>query len=455
MEEGHLLLGNRLNMKQQKEPTGRFMHFLSTLTSRLALGNTLGETFGGTRDTYAVLGYKKEITFELYLARYERYHIASRIVSAPAKATWKDLPVIIPLDNMGEPKKAAGKKLSRLIRRLDKNTNLRASFERADRISGIGRYGIIVVGIKDNRKLSEPAGTIRSIEDILYFTPYAEGSIAIKAIEGSPNSPRYGLPTSYEVRPSSSEAPTVTSDLTLENFEVHHSRVIHVAEDLLENQIYGRPRLEKVYNLFDDLAKVVGGSAEFFWRIADRGMQFDLDKDTTLTPAEEEAFEDDISEWIHGLKRFIQTRGVTAKSLGAETSDPRGSFNPIISLIAGASLIPQRVLMGSERGQLSSSQDRASWDSTISNRQDVFAEPVMVRPLISMLIRLGAIPNIEDYEVEWPLLTALTRIEEADIAQKKSLALVNYARHTKAMKEAGSTPVMSIEEFRATLIDSA
>ena len=430
--------------------------FLSTLTNRLALGKSLGETYGGTRDVYDVLGYKKTLEFKDYRDRYDRDHIAARIVSAPAQATWKDLPRIIPLDNNGEPRKALDKKLQRLLRQLDKKVNLRASLERVDRISGIGQYGILVVGVNDSKKLNEPVlpGSIRSIDDILYLTPYAENNARINTIDKSPSSPRFGLPVEYEIDPSSNFVSTATADLVIPRQIVHYTRVLHVAEGLLENGIYGRPRLESVYNLFDDLAKVVGGSAEFFWRVADRGMQFDLDKDANLTPTEEAVFEENISDWVHGLKRFIQTRGVTAKALSAETADPRGPFNPIISLIAGAKAIPQRILMGAERGQLASSQDRASWDSVISNRQNIFAEPVMVRPFISMLISYGVIPNIDDYRIEWPLLTALTRIEEADIAQKKSLALVNYARHVKAMVEAKQEPVMSIEEFRSTLIDS-
>ncbi len=443
-------------MVEQIALTDEDKRYLSTLTNRLALGKSLGETYGGTRDVYDVLGYKKTLEFKDYRDRYDRDHIAGRIVSAPALATWKDLPRIIPLDNNEEPRKALDKKIHRLLRQLDKKVKLRSALERVDRISGIGQYGILVIGIRDGKALSEPvtSGSLRSIDDIIYLTPFAENNAKINSIDKEPTSPRFGLPVEYEIDPASNLTSTTTANLVIPRQIVHYTRVLHVAEGLLENNIYGRPRLESVYNLFDDLAKVVGGSAEFFWRVADRGMQFDLDKDASLTPAEEEIFEENISDWVHGLKRFIQTKGITAKALSAETADPRGPFNPIISLIAGATLIPQRILMGSERGQLSSSQDRASWDSVISNRQNIFAEPVMIGPLLSMLISYGVIPNIDDYRIEWPLLTALTRIEEADIAQKKSLALVNFARHVKAMVEAKQEPVMSIEEFRSTLIDS-
>lgn len=441
-------------MTEKRTLTEADKHYLTSLTNRLSLGNSIGETYGGTRDIYNILGYKKTLEFQDYLNRYDRDHIASRIIDAPAKATWKEFPRIIPLDDNGEIKKSQDKKLHKLLRRLDKRTNLRGSISRADRISGIGRYGILVVGIKDGRPLEDPVGTIRSIDEIVYFTPYAENNAKIVSVETSETSPRFGLPTVYEISSNASDETVDPSALRIPSKKVHHSRVIHIAENMLENGIYGRPRLEKVYNLFDDMAKVVGGSAEFFWRIADRGMQFDLDKDTQLTDAEEEAFEEEIINWIHGLTRFIKTKGISAKSLGSETADPRGPFNPIISLMSGAVNIPQRVLMGAESGHLASTQDRASWNETISLRQDDFAEPVVVRPLMSLLVGLKVIPNIEDYTVRWPLVQPLTRMEAGDIAQKKSLALINYARHVKEMKAAGEKPVLSIDEFKTSLIDT-
>ena len=51
---------------------------------------------------------------------------------------------------------------------------------------------------------------------------------------------------------------------------VHASRVLHVAEDCLDDDVYGIPRLKPVFDRLDDLLKVVGGSAEFFLRGASR-----------------------------------------------------------------------------------------------------------------------------------------------------------------------------------------
>ena len=65
---------------------------------------------------------------------------------------------------------------------------------------------------------------------------------------------------------------------------VHASRVIHVAEDILDDEVYGIPRLEPLYNYLDDLLKVVGGSAEMFWLDAKRRLVFSLRDEYTTSP---------------------------------------------------------------------------------------------------------------------------------------------------------------------------
>ena len=401
--------------KQDMRLGQRAKLFVLSIVSRATLAEKLGQTYGGARDVYTVLGYKKALIFQDYLDIYNRTHIAGRIVAAFPQATWSHRPTIKIIEG-------PAKIFHTSWRELNRNLKINAALNRVDRISGIGRFGILLIGVKDGRKILDPIGKRLSTDDILFLSPYQENSITIDKLETNPTNSRFGLPELYKI-----ETAPPTPNGQRVSMRVHHSRVLHIAENLDENEVYGTPRLEGVYNLFDDLTKVVGGSAEFFWRIADRGIQFDIDPDLEMDSDDEAALTDEIDEYIHGLKRAIKTRGVTAKVLGSDTADPRGPYVPLIALISGYSGIPQRILTGSERGQLASSQDRASWNERIEERQRVYAEPCILRPLIDLFISIGVLPEVE-YEVEWPALLPQTEDERSVNAARVSNAVLNVAK---------------------------
>ena len=88
--------------------------------------------------------------------------------------------------------------------------------------------------------------------------------------------------------------------------------------------MFGRPRLERVFNRLQDLTKIVGGGAEAAWRVMDRGIHADVRDGFTL--ADPDAVSDEIENYLHGLQRFIRTQGMTVTPLGADMVDPSGLF---------------------------------------------------------------------------------------------------------------------------------
>ena len=84
------------------------------------------------------------------------------------------------------------------------------------------------------------------------------------------------MPKTYTLDLSSPDLTGINSS-TVRKVEVHYSRILHVAEGVLQNSYKGEPRLSRVFNLLDDLMKVAGGSAETFWLTANRGLQADID----------------------------------------------------------------------------------------------------------------------------------------------------------------------------------
>jgi hypothetical protein len=186
-----------------------------------------------------------------------------------------------------------------------------------------------------------------------------------------------------------------------------------------------------VFNDLQSLEMIVAGSAEMFWRGAFPGTNFSMDPSARdLTAAERDRMEDTIEEYVHGLKRFLLLRGVEAQPLDQQVADPSNHIDAILGNVAAGSGIPKRVLTGSEAAELASSQDRRSWFERVEEYRSRHAEPHVLRPTLSRLIDVGALPAPLDgrYSVRWPEDDYATEKERAETAKTIAEALAAYAR---------------------------
>jgi len=385
---------------------------MNDLLARSNLARKAGLQFGSDRDIDANLGYKTDPTIDDFKGYYDRKGLASVIVDAPAKTTWRKTPKV--LDSGGEEGSFA-KAWAALARRL----KIFHFLERADRLSGIGRYGIILIGTKDGL-LDQEIGSVPE-DSIIFLQPYSEKYATIKEFETDTNNERFGQPKYYEV----DTAGDLDFGGSTQKTKVHWSRVIHVAEGLLDNEVYGEPRLQKVFDYLFDVSKVVGASAESFWQNAIKGYALVAQEGYEVDEDAEEAAKEAWQNYIHNLQRIISVEGIDFKELGADPSDPASVFKVLIQLISGKTGIPQRILLGSERGDLASSQDEANWLGRVAERQEQFAEPMMLRRLIDRFVDIGVLkaPANGEYEVQWPKLFYLTDLEIAEIYEKRAKAM--------------------------------
>lgn len=396
------------------------------------LGGILAQAFGGKRDLYNIFGYNKAPRFEHRLSKYIRQDIAGRIIDAPAAALWSNPPQITTNNSEWD------EQWNNLVVRH----NLFSKIERVDKLAGIGRYAILIVGFNDGRSLDQPVNyeaLSKQEEKILYLQPYSELSATIKTVFTNQRSSRYMKPERYTINPKQDltlnqltgigEKPGMSAT-GLAQFDVHADRVIHIAENTLENDIFGLPRLERVFNVLDDIQKVTGGSAETFWLTANRGMHVDIDKEMELDPTDEQNLTEEIEEYQHSLRRFIRTRGVKIENLGSDTPDPTGTFNMLIAIISGATGIPRRILTGSEAGQLASDQDRANWADRIEERRTNWANPVVLHQLLTCLTNATVLPAEDELEVTvlWPSAYKLSPLEEAQTSAQHARSATNFAK---------------------------
>ncbi|HZR80349.1 MAG TPA: anti-CBASS Acb1 family protein [Candidatus Binatia bacterium] len=371
-------------------------------------------TFGGERDYACVLGYKRDLTYVDYLARYARGGIAGPIVDVPARATWDTLPRLTD-DELGT-ENALSKKFAKIAKDID----LRQNLEKVDRLAGIGRYAVLLLGFRDGKRLEEPVDEDGARDGgMLYVAPFSEANARPVEINLDSQSPEFGRPLLYEIdfargaldmdpliKATFLQRLTGTGGSNRMTQKVHASRIVHIAEGTLEDNLYGTPRLRRVWDRLDDLDKISGGSAEVFWLVANRGLQFDVSPEVAFGETEKEALREQIESYRHGLSREIRTRGVTIKGLnelGAGNVNPFAVFRVLAALITGTTGLPYRMIFGTERGQNTTSQDRRSWLEDVWSRRETYGNEVVLTPLVRRLVHAGVLPvKALDAQVIWP-----------------------------------------------------
>jgi len=406
----------------------------SILLGRSIVAGLAGQQFHGIRDVDTVCGYTINPGINDFYARYERRGIASTIVDEPANTSWRRPPVI----SDGTTDSAFMKSWITLHKRL----NVYHYMERADRLSGIGSYGVLLIGSKTG-ELADPLTAVSGQTDIIFISPFSEKHSQITHYETDTKNPRFGKPLMYRITVGGD----VISTRSVKTQDVHYSRVIHIAEGLLDNDVLGEPRLKKVFNRLEDLDKIVGSAAEGFWQTASPGYSIGPKKDYDLDPTAITDAKAEFQNYIHGLQRLIATEGIDIDELGGKISDPTAAFDVVMSLISGKTGIPKRVLLGSEQGELASSQDQANWLGRIQARQQQFVEPMILRAFIDRLISINALPEPSkgEYMVTWEDLFSLNELEKARAHSLNALAVKNMTEGE------GNEELITKEEKRVLL----
>ena len=416
--------------------------------SRLSQGN-----FDPRRSIDDDCGYPREtqdITTEDYHRMYEREPIAARVVEVLARETWKVQPDVYETEdteNVTEFEKA-WKLLGNSLRgdslyQDEEGSPIWDYLRRVDEISGIGRFGLLLLGLDDGKELLEPA-ELRKGQQLTYLQVFDELAVTITAYEASKESRRYGHPTEYSIRMVAPDNLSQAGARQAGGVErVHWSRVIHVAE----GDIFAKPRQQTVWNRLLDLRKLYGGSAEMYWRGALPGIAIETHPqlEADMVDFDDETLRSDIEQFTNSLQRFIRLTGASAKSLAPQVVDPTPQIEAQIQAICILLDVPKRIFMGSERGELSSTQDKDSWEEVRIARRIGYATPRIVTPLVDRLIQLGVLPAPKGYSVGWPTAENLSQSEQATVAVQRAEAMSKYV-------QGDGSAIMRPEDFYTKLL---
>ncbi len=394
----------------------------------------LGKQYGTKRDVYDVLGYNPKPSVDDYWNFFLREDIAKRIVQAPSKAIWRKPPEICETDNPDRETEFEKK-----WDELNKTHKIWSYFSRADNLAGIGYYAILLIGMPGALTEEVRAATGPG-QRLLFLSPYSQRNASVKEYEASVQSDRFGKPLNYAIDTAGDLSGGRTKASVAARLSkmdvVHHSRVLHFADELLEDELNGTPRLEAIFNRLFDLQKVIGGSAEGYWRGAYGGFALEAAKDAVSAyTSGTEIDPDTVDEFAHGMRRWIDAEGYHINRIEGQDFKPKEVFEVIIAAISSATSIPQRLLLGSERGSLASEQDETNWKDFIEERRSGFAEP-LIRDFIDRLIMWKVLPEPKEYRLEWPSLYTKTDKEKSEIFK-------NFTQGIAAVAPGGQTELIA------------
>lgn len=407
---------------------------VSDIVWRSRIAQAAGVLFGGKRDLYQAFGYLKpgELKAEHLRARYERGDIAGTVVDVWPDATWDDAIEII------ENEKPTSKTpFEQDFLSLDERLHVWTYFHRVDKLAQMGEYATLLIGAPG--RLDQELPRLSGPDSIAYLQPYGQDSVTIETIEDNPESERFGLPSVYRLKRVTTKK--VVNQQLLEDRLIHWSRIVHVADGLLDDNVFSSAlRLRRVWNRLDDLDKVAGAGSEAFYRRAHQGTIFNVDKDAQVSDAELKTMQEQIDEFTHDVRRNMKLRATEVQQLGSDVADFSNPVDCLLKLVSSGTRIPKRILEGSERGELASTADQENFDSRVKKRRSQYAEPTIVRQFIDRLVTYGALRaptlNKGKYIVRWPA-PEKTPTESADLALK-------YA----TINEKAMAPVITDNEIR-------
>ena len=381
------------------------------------------------RDIDSECGYPQTLSPSLLRGYYDRDPIARRVVDVLPDECWQDHPLVYENEDP-ETETEFEKAFNAVGRSLNGPSSYRQEednpvwqyLSRADRLSRIGRFGLILIGVHDGRPFNEPVNRSGPIRELLYIRVFDESSVDVAQRETDPANPRFGFPTLYNITTTGDEG---AYSRTL---PVHWTRVIHISDSLTTSETLGTPAMAPVFDRLYDLRKVYGASAEGFWQSAIPGISFEthpqLGGDVEV---DEDGMKDQLEGFLNHTQRDLLNRGMTAKSMAPPVADPASQVDIQITAICIQLGIPKRVFMGSERGELASSQDDSTWNGRVQHRRTNYLTPRLIVPFIDRLIAMRVLPlPAEGFRVHWDSPDLLSAKEKSTVLSQRMSAYASY-----------------------------
>lgn len=423
---------------------------IEDLGARFAIMGALGQQYDGGRDLYDTFGWIRDPDIDDFYAHYLRNPYARAVVDVPVETTWRGSPEIVDrADTEADEQTGFEEDVEELVDEL----RLWHYAMRADKLAGIGEYGLLIVGYDDGADdFSVPVqqsalSPQNPADNINWLRPLSQKSVK-KIKLGDPGSGQWGYPVYYKIN-LADENDNESVGLDQEVW-VHASRVVHIAEDLLDDEVRGTPRQEPVLNSLTDIEKTLGAAAETAYRAADYGLHANVDPEYSLSDGGD-ALDEELFKFVHDLQPLIRTEGVDIETLGGTDIDPSPVISSEIEAISAQTGMPQSILKGNETGERATTQDLKDWYGQMSERRDQHATPNIVRGLFDDFIKYGVVrpPNGGEnaYDAEWEPFEEESAKDISEVAVDRATVLKHIKALVPSIDSAGVVQYIEDGEF--------
>lgn len=431
--------------RQMKEADSYFGSVLNAITRTISRRSGAGGLFGispdGKRDFNALFGYGEFLDYSDYLGMYKRGGIANVVVNKVAKSCWRDMPEIKINDEVI---------LEDQLLKLKKAKFFKA-IERADILNRIGNFSVMLIGIPDGLDLNLPVGSAKKDSfSSMYFNVYSYDGIEIVKTDNDPASPRFGLPVLYQLQTVDVDR-SQRKQVQIVSHIVHYTRIVHLAEGSLDSTIEGTSSLEAPWNALTDKEKVRGSSAEAYFRNARQKLALEVNEGSksSTDPKEMAKLKENVENWQDGLEDVLRLNNMKANMLQPGMASPRDPFDICVEEVAGTTGIPVRILTTKAGGTVTGSEDKATWNALVHDRQDQECTTYLLDAL-AVMAEAGILDLPEDAEVIWPVQSSLTEKDSSESMKNKADA---FKSATDGLSTIGGDEVVAESVFKAIGLD--
>ena len=312
-----------------------------------------------------------------------------------------------------------------------------------DRRQMIGRYGVVVLRVRDGKALREPLERASALVDLV---PLYEDQLRVVGWVTDQARDDYGQPAMWQVqtrRPGADD-----QGMPIEWVDVHPSRIIVMAEGAVGPDFFaGVPLLRAGYNALVDLEKISGGSAEGFLKASSRTLVFRYDKDASLQALGADGKPVDIKQLHEDRARALNSsidaaavvKGGSVDALQVSVPDPKSPFEVAGHIFCASVRLSFSGVFGQRLGTLAGDQDQKADTARFKGRQVNELAP-MTRRVIRRLQECGIV-EAGEFVVEWPDISAPSDADKLGHAAK--MAEVN-----RSAPGAGTEPPFDANEIR-------
>jgi DNA topoisomerase IB len=394
-------------------------------------------------------GFPEIVSVENLKEMWDREAVAARVVQCFAQESWQIQPGVFEDE---DPEKQTefeeawdqlGKSLTGQRKswyKDEKGSSVWSLLARADELSGIGSFGVILLGFGDGQEdLSQPVKPGGG-KKLMYASVFDESLVQITRWYNDKKNPSYGKPEAYSIRINDLTGSDHVGSaigmmgLTTTSLNIHESRVIHLADGYhtaSSNETFAIPRMMAVFNNLLGLRKLYAGSPEMYWKGAFPGFSWEshpsLGADVKINRAK---FRDQMEQFMNGLQRYTANIGGSLKTLSPIVSDPTAQINVQIDAICIKLGIPRQVFIGAGSSGIGSGKETESltdtWVGRLKGRQENYITPKVIVPFVDRLIWAGVLPEPEEFHVKWPDMTAPSATSRAQVALTTTQAITAY-----------------------------